>query len=220
MYGFATTGYENRGLLIIFAILLAIAFIIQIACIIVFLEVRSQIDQECCPEKLRNSLEEYNSHTYVTKSLDQIQENYKCCGFRVGGNAYRHWEGYSTHTGIEKGDVPDSCCSVTFKDCGKIKYLDEDRDPRRISLARNRIFTESCRDMLQNDMKNEVLPMIYAYFGIGIILSIIELITIFLVLALVLQISTRLRKEKLKLNARSSQQVRMKKFYETNPQQF
>ena len=216
VYGFATTGYENRGLLIIFAILLSIAFIIQVACLFVFLQVRSQIDQECCPLELRNSLKEYNANTYITNSLDEIQQNYKCCGFRVGEGAYRDWEAYSTQTGLAQGDVPDSCCSVSFEDCGKIRHLDEDRNPQLIHLARNRIFTASCRDMLQNDMENDVLPMIYAYCGIGVILSIIELITIFLVCALVLQISTRLRKEDLKLNSKWSDQVLLKNFYENN----
>jgi hypothetical protein len=175
----------------------------------VFLEVRSQIDQECCPKKLTNSLEEYSSDKYVTNSLDQIQQNYKCCGFSVGDFGYRDWGKYSMDTNLDDGDVPDSCCSVRFKGCGEIKHLDEDRNPQLINLVRSKIFTKSCRDMLQNDMKEEVLPMIYAYFGIGIILSIIELVTIFLAFALVLQISTRLRKENLRLNSRSPHQVRM-----------
>ena len=69
------------------------------------------------------------------------------------------------------------------------------------------IFTSSCNQMLQTDMENDVIPMIYVYCAVGVILLLIEIVLIFLVAALIFQITRRRRKQQKLFDNRFETQV-------------
>ena len=188
IYGFATVTYEHRVLLLILEVLLVIAFVIQIVAIFIFLEVKALIDQRLednILNKFETSLfDEYGPNDYMTKSWDIIQETYKCCGASGSGDGYRNWY---RNENVGLTHVPDSCCVKKTHNCGMNIGMKED--------VKGIIFTSSCNQMLQNDMENDVIPMIYVYCAVGVIMLLIEIILIFLLIALIFQITRRRRKQ-------------------------
>ena len=200
IFGFCTSGYEYRGLLVLFAILLIFAFILQIVAIFVFLEVKSFIDQRLEDNNLndfeKSLFDLYGMNDYATTSWDVIQEKYKCCGASGPGAAYRNW-----YQNQEVGDlnVPDSCCVTKTPNCGMhIGHKEE---------VKGLIFTSSCDQMLQSDMENEVVPMIYVYCAMGVLLLLTEIILIFLIIFLIFQITKRKSKQRKLLDQTFSTQV-------------
>ena len=201
IYGFATVTYEHRALLVILELLLVIAFVIQIVAIFIFLEVKALIDQRL-EDNVLNKFEaslfdEYRSNDYMTTSWDTIQETYKCCGASGSGEGYRNW---FQNKVVGSTHVPDSCCVIKTPNCGM--HIGMKKDVKGI------IFTNSCNQMVQSDMENDVIPMIYVYCAVGVILLLIEIVLIFLVAALIFQITRRRRKQQKLFDSRFEAQVR------------
>ena len=81
LYGAGIAGYENRGLLIFFAVLLALAFIAQIASIFTAIEVRTTIGLgNYRGANIVESLKQYNVDSGITAGWDSMQEQLRCCG--------------------------------------------------------------------------------------------------------------------------------------------
>ena len=198
-FGFYTAGYENRVLLVILGILLLIAFVSQIAAIFVFLKVKAFIDQRLEDNALNrfeaSLYNTYGSNDYVTKSWDIIQETYRCCGLSGSGEAYRNW--FRGKIGFS--NVPDSCCVVKTSSCGM--HIGDRKDVKGL------IFTSSCNQMIQSEMENEVVPMIYVYCAVGVLLLLSEITLIFLFIVLIVQITRRISKQHELFNKGLSNQV-------------
>jgi hypothetical protein len=79
--------------------------------------------------------------------------------------------------------VPDSCCHTPSPGCGLYLFKDS------LDQILNRIFVDGCLTLLQYNLENDVVPMMVAYAVIGVILALIELITIVLASAYVAQIT-------------------------------
>ena len=105
-----------------------------------------------------------------------------CCGATGGYKGFRNWDGRYDNS---ERSVPDSCCRNIKKDCGK-DILDQDDED-----IRQEIYTDGCVEILKEKMKDEVVPMMWVYAGIGVILAIIEIISVVLAAAYVAQINRR-----------------------------
>lgn len=82
--------------------------------------------------------------------------------------------------------VPDSCCRVVSKDCGRgvLAMVEDD--------IRNKIFVDGCLEILKDKLQEDVIPMMVVYAVVGVILALIELITVVLSCAYVAQITRRI----------------------------
>lgn len=98
--------------------------------------------------------------------LDHMQSSFKCCG--VGPNSYKDWDRNSvykcldTNPSSERCSVPDSCCKVQSKGCGK--------DVLRHSWydIKNRIHGGNCLDSVLASVRSNVVGIA----GIGMLCSI------------------------------------------------
>ena len=184
-FGFAISGSEKRVLLATYAILLTICFIAQIGSIFVSLELRSVIEQEkVTAASVNEDLALYGIDSSITAKWDELQRYYHCCGannFLTGYNDYR-----STPIG-QTFSVPDSCCHVQSTGCG-YRIFKESEDQ-----IMNRIFVNGCLTLLQYQLETDVVPMMVGYAVIGVILALVELITVVLASAYVAQITRRER---------------------------
>jgi hypothetical protein len=185
-FGFAISGSERRALLAVYAVLLAIAFVAQIGSIFMSLELRSVIEQEkVTAANVNDDLMLYGVDHSITAKWDELQRYYHCCGannFLTGYNDYR-----STPIG-RNFSVPDSCCHQQTTDCGYgIFKQSEDQ-------IINKIFVNGCLTLLQYQLETDVVPMMVGYAVVGVILALVELITVVLASAYVAQITRRERR--------------------------
>lgn len=204
LYGFAITSSENRGLLVFFAVLLAVAFIGQIASIFTFWQVKTKIEiSSVGPSAANDELQLYgkNGSESVTRSWDHMQSHLHCCGASGYQQGYKDWQntdfGRNKHGKYQAFDgVPDSCCHQEGENCGKgvLGTMGENQ-------VRSRIFVDGCLEILQQWMEDDIDPMISVYSGVGIAIALVELIATVLVCAYVAQINRRRQREEMMWNA-------------------
>ena len=99
------------------------------------------------------------------------------CLFIAGYNDYR-----STPIG-QNFSVPDTCCHTVAPNCGH--YIFKDSTEQILQ----KIFVHGCLTVLQDQLENDVVPMMVGYAVVGVILALVELITIVLASAFVAQIT-------------------------------
>ena len=115
LFGFGITSSENRGLLVCFAILLALAFIGQVASIFTFWQVKTTVEiGSVGPSAANDELQLYgkNGSESVTSSWDHMQKHLHCCGASGYQQGYKDWQntdfGRNQHGRIQNFDgVPD-----------------------------------------------------------------------------------------------------------------
>ena len=128
----------------------------------------------------------YTESESVRSAWDRLQKTLRCCGglhYEVG---YEDWDR------IMPGDVPDSCCHSVEVGCGEGKITQAAHTPGHTDLN---IWKDGCMEVLRHKMIEDVKPMLMAYVGVGVLLALMELITVVLASAYVAQIGRRARKE-------------------------
>ncbi len=187
-FGIAISGLENRCLLVMYAILMSIAFVAQIGSIFAALELRKTLAQAAASHaNVNDDLNRYGLDHYVTAKWDAMQRYLHCCGgnnYLIGFNDYR-----STPIGANFS-VPDSCCFEQIDGCGhNIFHLSDVQ-------IRNKIFVNGCLTLLKDQLEGEVVPIMIAYACVGVLLAIVELISVVRASAYVAQISRKRMREK------------------------
>lgn len=89
---------ENYVCTMVFAVLLAVVFIFELAGGIAGFVMRNQLHDEVS-EKMKEAEANYHSQEGVKKSWDAVQTNFKCCGV----DSYTEWHAHNV-------SYPDSCC--------------------------------------------------------------------------------------------------------------
>jgi len=200
LYGYAIASSENRGFLVSFAILLAVALIGQTASIFTFWQVKATIENRIVGRSDANDeLQQYgkNGSESITSSWDLMQSHLHCCGAFEYQQGFKDWQntdfGRNQHGKYKNFDgVPDSCCRKKEENCGKgvLGNMGENR-------IRSRIFVDGCLEILHQWKENYIDPAIYAYTGVGIVIALVEFIATFLVCGYVAQINKRRQREEL-----------------------
>ncbi|XP_028409453.1 tetraspanin-11-like [Dendronephthya gigantea] len=110
------TSQRNAVLLWSIFCFLVLIFMIQIVAFAMGMSQRTKIEDEM-HERMNKTLREYKTkgNGKITKAWDWAQQKFKCCG------VYNYTDWRFSVTGFNKEDslVPDSCCKVEYKGCGK-----------------------------------------------------------------------------------------------------
>ncbi|XP_068198734.1 CD63 antigen-like [Antennarius striatus] len=134
---------ENYCMVTMFAVLLSLVIIVEIAAAIagyIFRNKLSVIVQDSLTEMISN----YKNGTDEFKNaVDKLQMDLKCCGV----NSSADWRNF-----MPNGDsVPDSCCIVETKGCGIGTMTDAAK-----------VHQEGCHDVVEELLKKNVLWVIVA----------------------------------------------------------
>lgn len=186
-FGFAISGSERRLLIGGYAVLLAIAFLAQLGSIFTSLELRTTISQAGVGgADVNEDLMKYGVDPSVTSKWDELQRYLHCCG---GNNFLTGYNDYKATPIGQNFSVPDSCCHEPIEGCGHRIFKES---PEQI---RNKIFVNGCLTLLKDQLENDVVPMMVIYACIGVVLALVELITVVLACAFVAQINRRRRRD-------------------------
>jgi len=188
VYGFLISTKESRGLISLIAVFLSVAFLGQIFSVFTAIELRNLIERDAVPfGKLTEYMQEYETDDSVKNAWDSMQNQLRCCGGREYATGYQTWS-----AALENGDdVPDSCCHEVTEGCGRNKIkLGNDMSGRN-NLG---IWKDGCVQILQQKMRDDIKPFLMVYAGLGVLLALVELITVVLACAYVAQISRRIRR--------------------------
>ena len=132
---------------------------------------------------------QYGIVSSVTTKWDAIQEDMHCCGANQWQNGYTDYRNTPIGT-YPNNSVPDSCCHEYTKGCGK-GILDASMNDDDI---RSKIFVHGCLEILEAKLEEDVIPMMIVYAVAGVVLALVELITVVLANAFAAQITRRLKR--------------------------
>ncbi|XP_032220670.1 CD151 antigen isoform X2 [Nematostella vectensis] len=104
---------EHRYLLISFLIMLTLVLIVQISVGVIAFVHRAELTHDM-KYTTRRRMSDYGVRQDVTKAIDQMQINFKCCG-------EDNWSTWNTTAWKQSSNnsVPDSCCKTPSFGCGK-----------------------------------------------------------------------------------------------------
>lgn len=142
---------ESRCMLLTFAGLLCLIFVMEFAAGIAAFVYRDDIAAEA-EKQLDKSMKEYNATNPndVTKEWDTMQKNLHCCG----AHNYTDWY---THSIIPNGSVPISCCMNISVNCG---------DDKAKQTSPTGIYQQGCVKKLSEEISSKAV--IIGGIGIGI----------------------------------------------------
>lgn len=151
---------ENKWLLLMYALLVFLVFVLEIAAGVLAYRNRDKMEQEIKKVINNTVFEEYGKadHSKLTKAIDFTQKHIKCCG----ASSYKDWK--LSYWGNEtKGmlEVPNSCC--------------KDQDKNNCSgnpFNVNNIYTNGCIDKMKEWAKEHLIVL----GGIGVGIAIIQIL--------------------------------------------
>ena len=151
-------------------VLLAIALLIEIADNYVFWEVKTQLTLgDPGAEDVIDMLMKYGNpnFTEVTRAIDHIQHQLRCCGGNGWISGYSDYR--NTPLGTQNNSVPDSCCITPTQECGcNLFDLSHDAIPKSI-------YVSGCIEVMVQQLTEDVMPVIPAFSGSLIALTILEI---------------------------------------------
>merc|ERR1712001_576393 len=157
----------------------------QIFSLFTALQLRYVVSAETLPVgAATENMKLYNTDSTVRHNWDAMQRDLRCCEAKNFDTGFTDWRN------ILQDNVPDSCCHHEEYQCG----VDKQR--------RNKVWTDlgiwrdGCLEILQIKIRNDVVPMLIVYAGVGVLLGIVELITIVLACAYVAQIGRRVKRDR------------------------
>ncbi|KAI4794410.1 hypothetical protein KUCAC02_032085 [Chaenocephalus aceratus] len=132
---------ENYCMVTTFAVLVFMIIIIEVAAAIAGYVYRKKLSV-VVEDSLADMIHEYkNSTADFRKTVDKLQEDWKCCG----SNSSMDWKGF----GPGDKSVPDSCCVNVTQDCGVGVMTDTDK-----------VHQTGCHDALVKLLQDNLLWVI------------------------------------------------------------
>ncbi|KAI3384631.1 hypothetical protein SNEBB_010831 [Seison nebaliae] len=149
---------ENFCMIMIFATMLVVIFILELAVAIMGIIFKKKIELNVSTG-MKKSMDKYggDKNKGVTKAWDVWQKKMKCCGI----NKFSDWQNATVYNDAD--DVPDSCCISNSVGCGKGK-----------SKSGEGIFAEGCINKTKLKIKESTLIMAI----VAMLLAAIQLIGI------------------------------------------
>ncbi|XP_026224180.1 CD63 antigen [Anabas testudineus] len=100
---------ENYCMVTMFAVLLSLIIIVEIAAAITGYVFRNKISS-IVQDSLTDMISNYNTSSEFHEAMDELQKNLKCCGM----NSSADWRNFKS----DGNSVPDSCCVNITTNCG------------------------------------------------------------------------------------------------------
>uniref|UniRef100_UPI0037E96328 CD63 antigen n=1 Tax=Semicossyphus pulcher TaxID=241346 RepID=UPI0037E96328 len=133
---------ENYCMVTMFAVLLSLVIIVQIAAAIAGYVYRKKISA-VVQDSLVDMISKYNSTEQFKKTVDKLQEDLKCCGV----NSSSDWKGFKA----DGKSVPDSCCVNVTEKCGLGTMTDKAK-----------VHQEGCHDAVEAFLQKNIQWVIVA----------------------------------------------------------
>lgn len=134
---------ENYCMITMFAILMSLTLIAQIAAVILGYVFRGKINS-VVEDSLADMISLYNtSSADFRATVDKLQQDLKCCGF----NSSADWKSFTP-----SGDtVPDSCCITVVPNCGQDSMMNA-----------TKVYQQGCNVALETLLKDNIQWVIAA----------------------------------------------------------
>jgi len=209
IFGFVAAASKNRILLAVYAGLMGVVFLLQLASIFTSIDFRNELDVERVlsfqHSEVDDDMAAYWTDPEVKARWDTLQRDFQCCGAGGGQGwhtGYKSWERAVTLSGQRsqrsqgKG-VPTSCCLMEESCRQENDSIFKDLHPERT------IYVHGCMAVLTRRLRRDVLPILLAYIGCAVLVALIQILSLVLASAYTAAIS---RKNKQRPESRAAGQ--------------
>jgi len=170
VFGFILVFKRHFNLYIGLATCSLVAFMLQMVAVVLAFLLRDNIDSDFNKVNVEAELEGAAGDVGRMAVWDEIQERYQCCGGH-GTNGFLQWEDFLN------GTYPDSCCTVSYPDCGR-----QARRTVETNSVYERIHVRGCISVVGRALEAHVMPMLLAWGLLGIMVGLAQLLLLFLCL--------------------------------------
>ena len=140
--------YSKRFHLIIFSAILITTLLVE-SIISIFLIIYSKDQRGYMDNNLMTIFSRYENSSFVKNLVDEIQINFRCCGFRN----FTDWEDVKPHGNC----FPQSCCKFP-------KIMDANQTifdaPRNLTIGKCVPFEDGCSEVLYQKFSDDYKPFV------------------------------------------------------------
>lgn len=200
MFGIVAAGTGSRPALIIYAVVMSVVCLVEMASIFVSMELRQSLEQRLMFSTVQPAMIEEMKLYWVDEDVkfkwDTLQRDFQCCGALNFKTGYTDWDRYTKDVMLpgqyqSTRGVPDTCCLEESEGCG-VKDTDIFRDIR----AHEKIFTHGCLAIMKERLHRDIAPLLLTYIGCCVVLTLLGIVSLVLASAYVAAINRKKNYEK------------------------
>jgi len=199
IFGIAAAAAKSRVLLLIYSIVLGLAFVLQLASIFTSMELRNELQLKLMfvkrPPEVLEEMQNYWTDPDVKFKWDTLQRDFQCCGAWNLRTGYQDWQTvlnkYDRNDYQQGTKLPDSCCVEESKGCGQFE-----EDFTRDQLAFERINVHGCFFIMKERLHRDIVPVLLNYIICAVVLALLTILTVVLAAAYVAAITRKANQEK------------------------
>ncbi|KAG0726104.1 Tetraspanin-6 [Chionoecetes opilio] len=151
---------ENVFMLRVFAFLMVVVLVLEFAAAISVAVLRPNIEQ-LVQKNMNETMAKYGQpKDLVTKTWDDLQQKYHCCGT----DEYTDWSRTAYGTNATVNGVPDSCCKTVTEDCGHDIFTSIPP-----TAAPDRIYGSGCYIALKDSARRNTGAIIGGVVGLAVL---------------------------------------------------
>lgn len=171
--GFFLVCKKHFNLYIGLAMFSLLAFTFQLVAVVFAFLLRDNIDSDFNKVNVEAEMALAAQNSDRMDVWDTIQSRYQCCGGR-GNSGFLQWEDHLN------GTYPDSCCTVSYPDCGRQAHRTLQND--YTATVYERIHVRGCITVVGGALREQVMPLLLGWGLIGVLVCLAELMLLFLCL--------------------------------------
>jgi len=193
IFGIVAAISNSRPALVVYAVLLGIVFVLELASIFTSMELRNGMQLPLFFQSRTKAVYEEMSLYWVDEDIkfkwDTLQRDFQCCG-AFNPNAYTDWNqrvsrnhlSTSNRLSSNQNQIPDSCCIKESEGCAQsvIDVTDQLYD---------QIYLHGCFYIMKIRYTRDILPVLLAYIISGVVLALITIVTLVVAAAYVAAIT-------------------------------
>jgi len=196
IFGFVAAASKNRILLAVYAGLMGVVFLLQLASIFTSIDFRNELDVQRVlsfqHSEVDDDMAAYWTDPEVKERWDTLQRDFQCCGSGGGQGwhtGYKSWERAVTLS--QRGQrsqgkgVPTSCCLMEDNCQQENNAIFKDLHPERT------IYVHGCMTVLTRRLRRDVLPLLLTYIGCAVLIALIQILSLVLASAYAAAISRK-----------------------------
>lgn len=158
---------EHQGLLFVYAALLILILLIEVAGAVLAFYYRSQIENGLMDAMKKQVKEDYITNSTTWTAWNLLQQKMKCCGVVNGSDDYLNSRWYNE----TKQAVPVSCCVSNSSDADTVVPLDSKRceaDAKSRKKPSDFYYSDGCLNQLEEWAKSKTLILTIIAFALGL----------------------------------------------------
>jgi len=193
IFGIVAALSNSRPALVVYAALLGIVFVLELASIFTSMELRNGMMLPRFFQMRNKAVYDEMSLYWVDEDIkfkwDTLQRDFQCCG-AFEKNGYTDWNQHvsSNHLSTSnrlpsnRNQIPDSCCIDEREGCAKSVVITD-------QTLYDQIYLHGCISIMRIRLTRDILPVLLAYIISGVVLALITIVTLVLAAAYVAAIT-------------------------------